>query len=90
MKTHDIPAKADKSMLEVFKETCDDLAIDYHIMASGAYHDAMIMSTITPFDMIFVPSRAGISHDENEWTDFEQITIGVEMLTNALYKLANN
>jgi N-carbamoyl-L-amino-acid hydrolase len=34
--------------------------------------------------MIFVPSRDGISHNEAEWTSFEQCAAGAQVLLNAV------
>jgi acetylornithine deacetylase/succinyl-diaminopimelate desuccinylase-like protein len=34
--------------------------------------------------MIFVPSRDGISHNPAEWTDTEDIALGVQALARAL------
>ena len=39
--------------------------------------------------MIFVPSRNGISHSEDEWTDFEDLATGTDVLANTLLTLSN-
>ena len=58
-------------------------------MGSGAYHDAMMISEFAPFGMIFVPSKAGISHDRREWTDYEQIADGTKVLASVIKELAD-
>ncbi|MNL86781.1 Allantoate amidohydrolase [compost metagenome] len=37
--------------------------------------------------MIFVPSRAGISHSPDEYTSPEELAAGLEVLIALLYKL---
>ena len=57
-------------------------------MPSGAAHDTQILATITPAGMIFVPSKAGRSHSPAEWTAWEDIEHGANVLLNTLYSLA--
>ena len=51
-------------------------------MPSGAGHDAQDMALIAPTGMIFVPSRDGISHSPEEFTSFEMIYKGANVLKN--------
>lgn len=46
-------------------------------MVSGAGHDAQMMARICPTGMIFVPSRAGLSHCPQEFTGPEDLRRGV-------------
>ncbi len=89
VKAHDKPMQAHPFVVQKLEESCSELMIDYKLMASGAYHDALMMAKIAPFGMIFVPSKNGISHDKREWTDLEYIGEGVKVLTHSLIKLAN-
>ena len=54
--------------------------LSYRRMTSGAGHDAQMMARIAPSAMIFVPSRAGISHNPREHTDDEQLVLGARVL----------
>jgi allantoate deiminase len=49
-------------------------------MVSGAGHDAMIMADYVPTGLIFVPSRNGVSHSPDEWTDYDQLARGVDVI----------
>jgi N-carbamoyl-L-amino-acid hydrolase len=49
-------------------------------MISGAGHDAQMMARIAPTAMIFVPSRAGISHNPAEYTSDAQLIAGAQVL----------
>jgi acetylornithine deacetylase/succinyl-diaminopimelate desuccinylase-like protein len=42
------------------------------------------IGTIAPIGMILVPSRDGSSHYPAEWTDGEDIALGVQALARAL------
>ena len=58
-----------------------------HIL-SGAGHDAQYMAAIGPTGMIFVPSRDGRSHCEEEFTPMEDIEHGAATLFLAVLDLA--
>ncbi|MBV6303707.1 Zn-dependent hydrolase [Candidimonas humi] len=59
-------------------------------MTSGAGHDAQMMARIAPAAMIFVPSRAGISHNPREHTDDAQLVQGAQVLLEVVRRrLAN-
>lgn len=83
------PALADEKMLQLMKTAAQEYGLQYHDMGSGAYHDAMMISEFAPFGMIFVPSKAGISHDRREWTDYEQIADGTKVLASVIKELAD-
>ncbi|MDB5507105.1 MAG: amaB [Devosia sp.] len=56
-------------------------------LASGAGHDAAFVARIAPAAMIFVPSRGGISHAPEEWTDTESIARAADVLASTLATL---
>jgi beta-ureidopropionase / N-carbamoyl-L-amino-acid hydrolase len=55
---------------------------------SGAGHDAQYMAAIGPAGMIFVPSRGGRSHCEEEFTPMDDIEHGANTLLLAAVDLA--
>lgn len=58
----------------------DALGLLHRDMVSGAGHDAMILARLAPTGLIFVPSRGGISHAPEEWTDYAQLARGVDVI----------
>ena len=56
-------------------------------MPSGAGHDAMVLAKHVPAAMLFVPSRAGISHSPDEYTSPEQCELGARVLGRAVRAL---
>lgn len=53
-------------------------------ITSGAGHDAIFLSDIMPTAMIFVPCEGGISHNERERANKEDLGAGASVLLNAL------
>ena len=60
----------------------------YRRIISGAGHDAQYMGAIGAAGMIFVPSRDGRSHCEEEFTAIEDIEHGANTLLRAAVELA--
>lgn len=58
-------------------------------VTSGAFHDAMYVADLCPTAMIFVPSRAGISHNAAEYTEPHQLYLGAQALAYVVAELAN-
>jgi N-carbamoyl-L-amino-acid hydrolase len=83
------PAHMSPHIQAIIDEVAGDLGHRTHWMNSGAGHDAQIMAKITEAGMIFVPSRQGRSHSPAEFTDWEQIENGANVLLNTLLRLAN-
>ncbi len=60
----------------------------YRRIRSGAGHDAQYMAMLGPAGMIFVPSRGGRSHCEEEFTPMDDIEYGANTLLRAATELA--
>lgn len=67
--------------------TAVELDLPYRVMTSGASHDAQMINRVTPTAMIFVPSRRGLSHVPDEWTDPARLAVGTDLLTASLLRL---
>jgi acetylornithine deacetylase/succinyl-diaminopimelate desuccinylase-like protein len=57
-------------------------------MPSGAGHDAQILAAVTDAGMLFIPSQGGRSHRPDEWSDWEAIERGANVLLGTLLHLA--
>mgnify|MGYP006282363889 FL=1 len=79
----------DKEVQNAIKISAEKLNYDYKEMISGAGHDANPLSAITSTGMIFVPSHKGISHSPEEWTDWDDIKKGTEVMLETIKKLDN-
>ncbi|MBM2575193.1 hydantoinase/carbamoylase family amidase [Jannaschia sp. Os4] len=57
-------------------------------MPSGALHDATNVARVLPVGMLFAPSIGGISHDFAEDTAAADLRLGLEVLADAVARLA--
>jgi allantoate deiminase len=57
-------------------------------LSSGAGHDAVVLSALTPVAMVFVRSRAGLSHHPDEFSSPADIALALEVLIDFLARLA--
>jgi N-carbamoyl-L-amino-acid hydrolase len=78
----------DVDVVDTIEEAAKSLGYGYRRILSGAGHDAQYMAAICPTGMIFVPSRGGRSHCEEEFTPMDDIEKGANTLLLAASKLA--
>ena len=71
----------------IIASVCQRLGLSYCHLPSRAGHDAMEIGRITDMGMIFVPSLAGVSHSEAEYTAPEQCTYGANTLLQTFLEL---
>ena len=74
------PVPLSAQMHERLQFHANKLGLKSRTMVSGAGHDAMVMADFAPTGLVFVPSRHGISHAPEEWTDCDQLAKGVDVL----------
>ncbi|CAM4264897.1 allantoate deiminase/N-carbamoyl-L-amino-acid hydrolase [Paenibacillus endophyticus] len=56
-------------------------------LMSGPFHDALIMSYVCDYGMIFVRCKDGISHNPKEFSSEKDIALGVELLYRTALRL---
>jgi N-carbamoyl-L-amino-acid hydrolase len=81
------PSPAAEGIKGIIQDVCQDLGLSAYPLPSRAGHDAMELGHITDMGMIFVPSHAGISHSDQEYTSPEQCTQGANVLLQTLMRL---
>lgn len=81
------PSPATAQIQETIEEVCRQLGLSYCHLPSLAGHDALELGRITDMGMIFVPSQAGISHSEAEYTSPEQCAQGANVLLQTFLAL---
>jgi allantoate deiminase len=57
-------------------------------LVSGAGHDAVVMSTLTPVAMLFVRCRDGLSHHPDEFAAPTDLRVALEVVVDFLERLA--
>lgn len=89
LENDDIPLICDEKITDLIEKVCKDQNIEYMELISGPYHDSLFVGRFTPTGMLFVPSKNGISHSKDEWTDFEDLAVGTDILAETLLQLSN-
>ena len=83
-------AHMDTALRTSIAESCRALGYTYASVPSYAGHDAQILSRQTPSAMIFIPSRDGISHNPDEFTEWEDVERGASVLLDVLLRLVGD
>lgn len=81
------PTLAHPQIQTVIEEVCQQLGLSWRRMPSRAGHDAQEIGRFTDMGMIFVPSLAGVSHAEDEFTSPEQCAYGANVLLQTFLRL---
>ena len=81
------PVPLDPELQDLLESAAAEEGASVRRMPSGAGHDAMILGPHVPAAMLFVPSRAGISHSPDEFTPPEQCDLGASVLARAVRQL---
>lgn len=84
-----LPRPFSRDLVERMSSIAERAGIPYRRMHSGALHDAATFTDITDTAMLFVPSHNGRSHVPEEWTDWEDIEPGANLLLATLHDLAS-
>jgi N-carbamoyl-L-amino-acid hydrolase len=74
------PALTDPALQAVISDAAKSLGLTTMDLPSEAGHDSQQIAKIAPIAMIFVPSRDGISHSPNEFTSWQDVANGAEVL----------
>jgi allantoate deiminase len=61
-----------------------------HALPSGAGHDAVILSALTPVSMLFVRCRDGLSHHPDEHVDPRDLGTALEIITDFITSMASD
>jgi ureidoglycolate amidohydrolase len=85
----DAPATCDPSIISLLMAACEKHGLAFEGMVSRAYHDSLFMSRLCPTSMLFIPSRAGVSHRPDEYSTPQAVGQGTLILAETLAKLAS-
>ncbi len=83
---HD-PAPMADWVVQAIETECKQMEMPYSVVPSGAFHDSLVMSSVFPTGMIFIPSINGISHSPLESSRDEDIATGCQLLLNTVLNL---
>jgi allantoate deiminase len=69
---------------------CNQFGYTHCILNDGSGHDAMMMSDFTATNMLYVPSVGGLTHCPQEWTDYEDIKKGADVLLHLVLDICKD
>jgi len=78
----------DREVVAAVERAAQATGAGHRRILSGAGHDAQYMAAIGPAGMVFVPSRGGRSHCEEEFTGMDDIEHGANTLLGTALELA--
>lgn len=84
---HTRAVRLSEKMESTIESVCQDFGVSYRYLTSFAGHDAQVMSSFTDTGMIFIPSVNGISHSPHEFTEWEDVVRGTNILLHCILKL---
>lgn len=78
------PAQSNPRLQAAIRESAKSLGLATTDLPSFAGHDAQEIARIAPMAMIFVPSKDGISHSPKEFTAWQDVANGTEVLYRSI------
>ena len=85
------PTPLSPALAEVAVRLAQELQIPHRRMPSGAAHDTMIFAQAgIPALLVFVPSRAGVSHSPDEFTPESELLAGARFMDALCRRLAEH
>jgi len=86
--THMPAAQMTDGTIRAFEDACDELGCTHRRLISYAGHSAQILSQMIPCGMIFIPSVGGISHHPSEFSEWDVVIAGANVLLRTVIRTA--
>jgi allantoate deiminase len=71
----------------IIHEECYALGLDAPELMSGPFHDALSLSYVCDYGMIFIRCKDGISHNPLEYSSYEDLALGAEVMYGTVLKI---
>jgi allantoate deiminase/N-carbamoyl-L-amino-acid hydrolase len=75
---------------EIIHRQCNALGLDAPELMSGPFHDAMALSYACDYGMVFVRCKDGISHNPLEYSSYEDLALGAEVMYGTVLEILKN
>jgi len=72
---------------EIIHEQCEGLKLDAPELMSGPFHDALALSYACDYGMIFVRCKDGISHNPLEYSSYEDLALGANVMLGTVREI---
>ncbi|MCG7379474.1 M20 family metallo-hydrolase [Paenibacillus sp. ACRSA] len=87
--TNSEPRYCAESIKSAIHSSAEVMGLTLPELMSGPFHDALALSHVCDYGMIFVRSKDGISHHPSEYSSPEDITLGTEVLYRTVRQMCN-
>jgi allantoate deiminase/N-carbamoyl-L-amino-acid hydrolase len=72
---------------EIIHSQCKALNLDAPELMSGPFHDSLPLSYVCDYGMIFIRSKDGISHNPLEYSSYEDLALGANVLLGTVTEI---
>ena len=72
---------------DIYRNQFKILGVDAPELMSGPFHDALALSYACDYGMIFIRSKDGISHNPLEYSSYEDLALGTEVLYGSILEI---
>jgi allantoate deiminase len=72
---------------EIIHSQCNDLNLVAPELMSGPFHDALALSYACDYGMIFVRCKDGISHNPLEYSSYEDLSLGANVMLGTVVEI---
>jgi len=72
---------------QIIHHQCKTLNLDAPELMSGPFHDSLPLSYACDYGMIFIRSKDGISHNPLEYSSYEDLALGTEVLLGTVLEI---
>lgn len=88
--TNSEPRYCAERIMNVMRMESEQMGLKTMELMSGPFHDSLALSYVCDYGMIFVRCKDGISHNPKEFSTFEDISLGTELLYRTTVHMARN
>ncbi|MED1782366.1 M20 family metallo-hydrolase [Brevibacillus fortis] len=74
----------------IMHEESSKLGASVRELMSGPFHDALALSYVCDYGMIFVRCKDGISHNPQEYAAYEDVALGTELLYKTVLRMSTS
>lgn len=82
------PSDCSEWIKQIIHEESAAVHLECPELMSGAFHDALVLSDVCDYGMIFVRCKDGISHNPAEFASDEDLSLGTELLCRTMLRTA--
>ncbi|MEK5443525.1 MULTISPECIES: M20 family metallo-hydrolase [unclassified Fredinandcohnia] len=86
--TNSEPRYCAERIKDIMRNEMQSIGLEPMELMSGPFHDSLAMSYECEYGMIFVRCKDGISHNPKEFSTFEDISLGTELLYRTTVRMA--